>query len=290
MPPRRRQHAPLEKAPENKPVRLRVNRNPASAGGSYSTIGLPRKLARMVNLQKRVGNAALQRVLAEEGPTGMARIENLLAGRGAVPTDQADHQPGENEIYETQLDNSFSGAHWETKYPAKDSLSELNSSFGNRLNSFLAALRKAGASVTVKSTLWPSERVYLMHWAYRIARQGFNPQQIPAFDKVDIRWWHGTPELSRKAAEQMLKAFKIDKFEKAPSLKTHHADGQGLDMEVAWGGVLMIEDAQGQKQAIKSSPHDGTNSELVAVAASFGVIMSGKHTPDGPLHWSIDGN
>jgi hypothetical protein len=299
MTKRRHQPAPTEKVPSaDQPGRTKVARTaPATrSAGSYSPIGLSRKLARVVNLQRRVGNHAVQRVLAEQGGAGLAQVERMVLG----PDIQADHAQseqtanesatGEGDVYETQLSNTFSGAHWVTKYPAKTALGDLNSNFGNPLSRFLAALHKAGASITVKSTLWPKERVYLMHWAYRVARQGFDPQQVPEMDKVAIRWWHGTPERSRKAAEEMLKAFQIDKLEQSPSLKTHHADGQAVDMDVMWGGSLMLVDAHGQMHTIKSSPHDSTNDELLSVAQSYGLKMGGKHGDDGPPHWSVDGN
>jgi hypothetical protein len=54
----------------------------------------------------------------------------------------------------------------------------------------IAAMRAAGATVTVSSTRRPAQRAYLMYCSWRIFKQMLNPQNAPAETGVDIDWVH----------------------------------------------------------------------------------------------------
>jgi hypothetical protein len=57
-------------------------------------------------------------------------------------------------------------------------------------------------------------------------------------------------------------------------------------MTISWGGTLNIRDFNGKVHAIASGPRNGSNPDLIAVGATFGVI---KLVTDPP-HWSDDGH
>jgi hypothetical protein len=57
-------------------------------------------------------------------------------------------------------------------------------------------------------------------------------------------------------------------------------------MTIGWQGTLNIRDFDGKLHHISSTPRDGSNPELMAVGATFGVIK----LPTDPPHWSDDGH
>jgi hypothetical protein len=69
----------------------------------------------------------------------------------------------------------LSGKDWVNKFPTSKSVADLDPTFGANVSKFLAALAAAGASVAINATYRPKERAYLMHYAFRIARQGLSP-------------------------------------------------------------------------------------------------------------------
>ena len=84
----------------------------------------------------------------------------------------------------------ISGIGWVSRFPTSKALSVLDVAFRNKAEGFVAALRDAGASVKISATVRPKERAYLMHYSYRIARQGLDPRTVPSLASVPIQWVH----------------------------------------------------------------------------------------------------
>ena len=128
----------------------------------------------------------------------------------------------------------------------------------------------------------PPERAYLMHYAWRIARENLSPDKVPDMPGVDIQWSHTRPDgdmdtlKSRTAAEQMVQAFDIV-FK--PALTSKHTEGAAIDMTVTGYPKKSFVNANQQSVELKS------HSDLHRLGASFGVH---KLVSDPP-HWSDDG-
>ncbi|MCA1552843.1 MAG: hypothetical protein LC737_00535 [Chloroflexi bacterium] len=182
-----------------------------------------------------------------------------------------------------------SGVQWLARYPASNSTADLLPSLQSAADRFIAALKTAGASVIVSETYRPRERAYLMHFAYRIARENLDPREADVLDGVNICWLHrdanGNPNLvaSKAAAELMVLAYHIVY---PPALNSRHTERRAIDMTVGWLGDLNIADASGKLVRITSPPRTGDNPDLHKVGATFGLI---KLVSDPP-HWSDDGH
>ena len=181
------------------------------------------------------------------------------------------------------------GAAWVSRYPTSSSVGDLAGAFQTSVNNFLAALRTAGATVSIAATLRPPQRAYLMHWSFMIAQQGQDPSAVPAMAGVDMDWvisdGAGKPDLTatRRAAQAMVDGYGIAY---QPALSSRHTEGLAIDMNIGWTGTLSIAGADGKIVAIASSPRNGGNGQLQAVGARYGVI---KLISDPP-HWSSDGH
>lgn len=182
-----------------------------------------------------------------------------------------------------------SGADWVKQFPPSREVEDLASPFRENMKAFLGALTDAGATVSIATTFRPPERAYLMHYAYRIARERLDPRQVPARQGVDIEWVHrkanGEVDLiaSRNAAEDMVDAYGIVY---RPALNSQHTRGEAIDMTISWRGTLSIVDASGKIVAIKGTPRNGKNALLHAVGETYGV----KKLNSDPPHWSSDGH
>lgn len=183
----------------------------------------------------------------------------------------------------------LSGAQWASSFPTSTSTNDLQAGFRASLARFLGALTAAGASHSISATLRPPERAYLMHWSWRIAREHFDAQQVPAMAGVDIQWAHTRRDgsydetASRTAALAMVAAYGIVY---RPALTSRHTEGRAVDMDISWNGTLVIAGANGQNVSISSTPRDGGNTELQAVGAGYGVHKLASDPP----HWSDDGH
>lgn len=184
---------------------------------------------------------------------------------------------------------TLSGAEWVAKFPTSTDVNDLASPFRENVAKFLAALAEANVNVTISATYRPAERAFLMHHAWGIARLGVAPSSVPKMAGVDIEWVHtgtdGKPDLkaSKKAAEEMVLAYGIA-FQ--PALVSQHTARLAIDMTLSWDGKIVVKDAQGKKKTISSTPRTGSNSALVAVGQTYGVI---KLLADPP-HWSANGH
>jgi hypothetical protein len=175
----------------------------------------------------------------------------------------------------------ISGPEWVSKFPPSRRLDDLAEPFRSCANRFVAALRAAGATVTIADTLRPPQRAYLMHWSFCIAREAADPATVGPMDGVDIQWVHPN---AKAAAELMVRAYGVV-FR--PVLNTRHTSGLAVDMDITWPGDLTIARADGQSVTIASLPRTGAgNTDLHKVGASYGVI---KLLTDAP-HWSVDGH
>jgi len=182
-----------------------------------------------------------------------------------------------------------SGVSWIAKFPTRADTASCISPFRERLEAFLAALKAAGATVTINATLRPPERAYLMQTCWDIAQGTLSPTDVKPRPGIDIDWVardaNGNPDLdtSREIARQMVRAYAI---QVRPSLTSLHITGEAVDMDISWSGALQITDKNGQSRTIGSLPRSGTNTDLARVGESFGVI---KLVSDPP-HWSVNGH
>lgn len=188
----------------------------------------------------------------------------------------------------------LSGPTWIVRYPGSSSAACLRFPFRGYVEAFVAALRAAGARVQIAATLRPPERAYLMHWSWRIANMKADAQRIPSMPGVDIRWDHldahgrYSSQASIAAAKAMVAGFQMERLGVAPSLKSRHTVGSGIDMAVCWNGTLKIDDATGHTVEISTLPRSGLNKALQRVAATYGVIKYNGTGVDQP-HWSDNG-
>lgn len=188
----------------------------------------------------------------------------------------------------------LSGPEWTALYPGSSSPADLRFPFRGYVEAFIAALRTAGARVTVAATLRPPQRAYLMHWSWLIAHIKADPQRIPQMHGVDIRWDHTDANdrysslASIVAAKAMVACFQMQRLGVAPSLTSRHTLGLGIDMAVCWNGTLKIDDATGHTVEIATLPRSGLNLALQRVAATYGVIKYNRTGVDQP-HWSDNG-
>jgi hypothetical protein len=187
----------------------------------------------------------------------------------------------------SQADSKLSGAAWwhanQAKFPNSRSIADLAPPFREKVQAFVDALKAAGASIDVASTLRNKKRAYLMHFSWKVAKDLVAANLVPGEDGVEILWDHGDPAKSRAAAQEMVALFGI---KVQPSLASLHISGLAIDMDIDWPGTISIKTATGETVAV-GPPGDGaTNKALHTVGASYGVL---KLLSDPP-HWSSTGH
>jgi hypothetical protein len=182
----------------------------------------------------------------------------------------------------------LSGGHWVLRFPGSKDLIDLEPVFRGKVTRFLSALSAAGASVRISSTFRPPERAYLMHWSWKIFKGLETGENIPPKAGVEITWWHGNLEASRRGATEMVIGYGIDRLRIAPALNSRHTERKAIDMTIGWSGRLLIRAAQGQNVTISGEPRDGTNPRLIEVGRTYDVIHFLDVAKDPP-HWSTDG-
>jgi hypothetical protein len=188
-----------------------------------------------------------------------------------------------------------SGPAWVARFPTSTSVSDCVQPFRDELTAFLAALKAAGAAVSIAATLRPAQRAYLMHWCWAIVKAAADPRTIPARDGVDIAWAHVDDQgaydaaASVAAALAMGAAYGMQNLSVAPALASRHIDGLAVDMAIAWTGTLTIANRVGAPVTVASLPRNGMNSDLHVVGATYGVIKFVGGAADIP-HWSSDGH
>jgi len=186
---------------------------------------------------------------------------------------------------------NLSGREWfrnnQSKYPTSKNLSKLKLGFQSKVNSFVKALKDAGATVTVTVTSRDKKRAEVMNRAWRIMKGQLDPTCVPSIPVVDIEWDHGDKDRSKSAARELAQAFRIHTNTLAPSPNSRHVTGEAVDLDIKWSGDLRIKDAKGKTVVIKIGMQDGTNRELHKVGASYGVKKLTKK--NDAIHWSTDG-
>lgn len=130
----------------------------------------------------------------------------------------------------------------------------------------------------INATRRPAERAYLMHYAFRIARMGENPGQIPARAGVDIIWNHPR---AVEAAEQMVRGYGIVY---QPALHSLHTEGRAVDMVVRnVPATIQVPGPSGPvSMKIGNQPAEN-NVNLWRVADQYFHISK---SPSDWVHWS----
>ncbi|MEJ5074337.1 hypothetical protein WH357_18675 [Enterobacter ludwigii] len=171
-----------------------------------------------------------------------------------------------------------SGSQWVRRFETSSNISDLSPEFSTAVNNFTRSIIDAGGHVRVSATYRPVERAYLMHYAWKIAREGMRPSSVPAKDGVNIDWTHkGNDNAAFAAAQDMVNGYHIVY---GPVLSSRHTQRRAIDMTIT--GVIgkYLKNASGNNVLVSSQ------SKLHEVGASFGVhkLLS------DPPHWSDDGH
>ncbi|GAB6902744.1 hypothetical protein [Kineosporia succinea] len=192
---------------------------------------------------------------------------------------------------------------WGAKFPGGDSdISHLNDTFRPGVEKFVAAMTKAGITVSPQSTLRSPQRSYLMHYSYKVAKKQITPAQVPAYTPVagekapKVCWVFRSTTgaldntTAVRAASTLLSSMGVDPSLKTPpALRSRHNTGDAIDMRTTWtASTIKIKTADGKTVTISSGPKDGTNARLMAVGASYGVNHFAPAAVDRN-HWSSDG-
>ena len=191
-------------------------------------------------------------------------------------------------VHDLRADGEPSGKSWVKKFPGSNRVDDLEEGFREKAKAFIKAATDGGAEVKIASTRRPRERAYLMHWSWMIVNRDQDAKKIPAMKGVDIDWWHGDQAASTKKAQEMVDGYGIRNLKVPPALSSRHIDGKAIDMQFVWKGDLNIKKSDGTAVAIRSTPRDGTNPDLIAVGATYGVIHFAD-VPKDKVHWSTDG-
>lgn len=183
--------------------------------------------------------------------------------------------------------DKLSGSAWwhanQANYPNSAAVSDLVAGFRDKVEKFIAAMRKGGAVVTPNATLRNKTRAHLMHYCFRLSKGQVRAKDIPKVDGLEIVWDHGDEKLSRKAAKEMVDLFDIV-FQ--PSLNSLHIQGKAIDMNISWSGTIKVTDAKGKVVQLGAPANGSGNTVLHGIGATYGVH---KLLSDAP-HWSSNGH
>ena len=214
-------------------------------------------------LQQQVGNRVVQRMLAQRE-------------RETEP-----EKPAEAVKFP-------SGASWVDRFPVSDDPHHLDSGFRSLWTPFQSVLETAGANVEILATQKPLERAYLMHWAWHIAKEGYDPQQVPDMEGVDIRWWHGDMKTSRNAAWEMVHGYEIGDQKEPPPLASPYTEGKAIVTRITWSGELTLYRGDPKRElVITEGPRDATNPEVIRLAETYGFVPLLPMDPD-EVHWMVE--
>lgn len=189
------------------------------------------------------------------------------------------------------VQDELSGAQWCSRYQGSHLTDALTPEFKASVDAFIVAIEAAGGHKNIASTYRTPQRAYLMHWAHKIYRNGFNPASVPHMNGVNIEWVHPTQQGSVAAAHAMVFAFQISGLDAdiPPSLHSLHMERTAIDMSISWSGNLHIAKQDGTIVIITTTPKTGMNLQLKEVGHSYGVIKFVGGASDKP-HWSITGH
>lgn len=182
---------------------------------------------------------------------------------------------------------NMSGAAWwhanQASFPNSAAVADLDPGFRTKVESFLAALAKANATVRVAATRRNAGRAALMHWSFKLSKGVVKAKDVPAIPDCDIDWVHADEKASQKAAKEMVDLFQIVY---QPSLTSLHIRGLAIDMNISWAGTMKIAGSDGVEVEIGTPLSGASNTDLHAVGKGYGVI---KLLSDKP-HWSSNGH
>jgi hypothetical protein len=189
--------------------------------------------------------------------------------------------------------NIKSGIYWITwanlHAPDYTSINDLVEPFRTHADTFVKALRAAGAKVEVSVTKRPEKRAYLFHWCWLIGLGKKKASDALPKVGVPIDWNHGDDVTSQKAAKEMITGFKLavpPRSKNAPALASNHIVGKAIDMTITWKGTIAIQKPDGSTESVPYLQHVNDNTKLHAVGALYGVK---KLVTDAP-HWSYNGH
>lgn len=153
------------------------------------------------------------------------------------------------------------GRDWCLLYATGKTTQGLRQPFRRQVQSFIFDLERRGCTVRINATNRPAPRAWLMHWSWRIAREGYDPAAVPVRVGLEIEW-------TREGAAEMVATYGMVA---RASLTSRHIDhdgkgAQAIDMTITgW---------------------DGPETELDALGRSYGVHPLKGDRP----HWSTDGH
>jgi hypothetical protein len=184
----------------------------------------------------------------------------------------------------TCTSSELSGPSWAGRFPDSSSVGALSGTFRKDVSAFIAAMRHAGITVRPISTLRLTERTYLMHFSWLVAKRKLSALHVPRFraDKqhrpVSICWVHvgahgANLRASIAAAGKLAAALGVASQRSAPALTSLRTEGLSIDMSTTWTARrITIVNAAGHRVTIHSTPHNGLNKTLIAVGATYAVI------------------
>lgn len=174
-----------------------------------------------------------------------------------------------------------SGRDWVALFPCSVETKDLSDGFRPGVEKFVGMLRAHGAHVVISTTYRPPERAYLMHWAWQIARLGFDPSDVPPMKGVEIIWDH---DGAGDAAEAMVEGYGMAVM---AVLSSEHTQRDAIDMTITWQtDVLVIRDIHGNGVTLSGPKNGGENERLWDIGRGYGLI---KLVSDHP-HWSLNGH
>ncbi len=192
----------------------------------------------------------------------------------------------------TQSGKQPSGKYWVTWANANaknsDKLDDLEPGFRKKAETFIQALKDAGATVAISATRRSDKRAYLFHWCWMIGLKKAKPSEATAKPGVPIEWNHGSPQKSVDGAKEMIAGFDLavpPNSMVAPSLTSVHIPGRAIDMDITWIGTLQVKKKDGTVVEVPYVSNPNANVKLHQVGESYGVK---KLTSDKP-HWSYNG-
>src|SRR3954447_7582568 len=153
------------------------------------------------------------------------------------------------------------------RFKMSASTAALRSDFRDSTERFLAALESARARVHIISTSRSTEAQYLLHYAWRVAHEGLDPREVPAWPGVDYTWarvdTHGRTDVRASAvfARQLVLALDVVHRPAAPGSSNHTA-GLAIDMDIEWDGTLTILDGGGRLIDIETPRTGAANERL----------------------------
>lgn len=192
-----------------------------------------------------------------------------------------------------------SGAQWCARFPTSALVSDLDDSFRPKVEGFLRAVQTGGGSASLQATRRPTQRAYLMHWAWGLVH-GFpanmcpkglppntpiKPGAIPKRADVEIDWTHaGNLKAAKDAARAMIAGYHMAY---PAALEGRHIDGKAIDMSIAFRKAAKIVGGDGIEYAIEAGA-TGVSDSVIALGNSFGLFKL--PNKKDPPHWSIDGH